>query len=110
MHNLYAIFVKFLDICKQFADDLVDTRRNIPRVGSKPRFSDLEVIALNLTMESLSIDSESFFFTLLQGMDWEIKELKAECFVDGFLLLVYPRSFASLRSAPLDLHLNKKYG
>ena len=31
MHNLYAIFVKFLDICKQFADDLVDTRGNIPR-------------------------------------------------------------------------------
>ena len=68
MHNLYAIFVKFLDICKQFADDLVDTRGNIPRVGTKPRFSDLEVIALNLTMESLSIDSESFFFTLYKDI------------------------------------------
>lgn len=75
MHNLYAIFVKFLDICKQFADDLVDTRGNIPRVGTKPRFSDLEVIALNLTMESLSIDSESFFFTLLQGYKKEIPNL-----------------------------------
>ena len=75
MHNLSAIFVKILDICKQFGNELVDARGNIPRPGSKPRFSDLEVTALNLTMESLGIDSESFFFALLQGYREEIPNL-----------------------------------
>ena len=32
---------------------------NIPRRGVVPKFSDLEVIALNLTAENMSIDSES---------------------------------------------------
>ena len=66
MHNLYAIFAKFLDICKQMAGNLVNEQGNIPRPGVVPRFSDLEVIALNLTSEAIGIDSESFFFAKLQ--------------------------------------------
>ena len=31
MHNLYAIFAKFLDICKMFSADLVNEKGNIPR-------------------------------------------------------------------------------
>lgn len=67
--NLYAIFVKILDICKKFGNDLVDARGNISRPGTKPR---LEIVVLNLTMESLGIDCESFFFVLLQGYRKEI--------------------------------------
>jgi len=67
MHNLYAIFAKFLDICKQMAGNLVNEQGNIPRAGVVPRFSDLEVIALNMTSEAIGIDSESYFFALLQA-------------------------------------------
>ena len=49
MHNLYAIFAKFLDICKEFSDNLVTEHGNIPRPGVVPRFSDLEVVSLSLT-------------------------------------------------------------
>ncbi|KAA6321782.1 hypothetical protein EZS27_028606 [termite gut metagenome] len=57
MHNLKANFDKMLDICKQFGKEFTNERGNIPRRGVVPRFSDLEVIALNLTAEALSIDN-----------------------------------------------------
>ena len=59
MHNLYAIFAKYLEICKHFGDNLVNEKGNQPRRGVVPRFSDLEVIALSLTAESIGIDSEN---------------------------------------------------
>ena len=62
MHNLYAIFAKFLEICKRFSKNLVNEHGNISRRGVVPRFSDLEVVALNLTAEALSIDSENYLF------------------------------------------------
>ena len=65
MHNLYAIFAKFLDICKMFSADLVNEKGNIPRRGVVPKFSDLEVISLSLAAESIGIDSESFLFSKL---------------------------------------------
>src|SRR5574344_530519 len=65
MHNLYAIFAKFLDICKMFSADLVNEKGNIPRRGVVPKFSDLEVISLSLAAESIGIDSESFSFAKL---------------------------------------------
>lgn len=54
-----------LDVCKQTAKEITNNRGNIPRVGVVPRFSDLEVIALSLTAELLSIDSENFLFSEL---------------------------------------------
>ena len=66
MHNLYAIFAKFLDICKAFAKYLVNENGNLPRRGVVPRFSDLEVISLSLTAESLGIDSENYLFSKLE--------------------------------------------
>lgn len=62
MHNLYAIFAKFLHICKQFSYNLVNEYGNIPRHGVVPRFSDLEVVSLSLTMESIGLDSENYLF------------------------------------------------
>lgn len=75
MRNWTANFVKILDICKKFSKNLVDNRGNMPRRGVVPRFSDLEVIALSLTAEKFSIDSESYLFSLLEEYKSEIPNL-----------------------------------
>ena len=62
MCNLYTKFVKFLEICKQFSEDLVTEAGNVRRPGSVPRFSDLEVIALSMASEAEEIDSENWLF------------------------------------------------
>ena len=58
MYNLYTKFVKILEICKQFSENLVNESDNVPHHGHVPKFSDLEVVALSLTAETESIDSE----------------------------------------------------
>jgi hypothetical protein len=62
MHNLKTNFDKMLDICKQIGKGFTNGQGNIPRRGVVPRFSDLEVVVLSLTAESLSIDSENLYF------------------------------------------------
>ena len=62
MYNLYVKFAKILEICKQFSENLVNEKGNIRRPGPVPQFSDLEVVALSLTAESESIDSENWLF------------------------------------------------
>ena len=52
MYNLYTKFVKILEICKQFSENLVNESGNVPRSGPVPKFSDLEVVALSLTAET----------------------------------------------------------
>ena len=66
MHNLYARFVKILEICKKIGKDLVTKDGNIPRRGVVPKFSDLEVLSLSMTSESLGIDSEAYLFSILK--------------------------------------------
>ena len=75
MHNLYAIFAKFLDICQQVASRLVNELGNIPRRGVVPKFSDLEIVALNMTSEAIGIDSESLLFAKLKEYKNEIPNL-----------------------------------
>ena len=75
MHNLYAIFAKFRDICKQFTGNLVNEQGNIPRCGVVSRFFDLEVVALNMASESIGIDSESLLFVKLREYKSEITDL-----------------------------------
>lgn len=75
MRNLTANFGKILDICKKFSKNLVDERGNMPRRGVVPRFSDLEVIALSLTAEKFSVDSESYLFSLLEEYKSDIPNL-----------------------------------
>jgi hypothetical protein len=43
---------------------------NVPRRGPVPKFSDLEVVALSLTAETESIDSEKWLF------DYKLQEYK----------------------------------
>ena len=75
MHNFHAIFRKILEICKQFSYDLLNTEGNSRRRGVAPRFSDIEVIALSLTAETLSIDSENYLFRKLAESKKEIPNL-----------------------------------
>lgn len=62
MYNLYTKFIKILEICKQFSVNLVNELGNVPRRGPIPKFSDLEVVALSLTVETESIDSKKQLF------------------------------------------------
>lgn len=57
MFNLYTKFVKFLEICKKFSNNLVNDNGNISRRGPVPRFSDLEVVALSMAAEAEQIRS-----------------------------------------------------
>lgn len=78
MHNFYAKYVKILDICKRFSKNLVNEQGNVPRRGVVPKFSDLEIIALSLTAESLSIDSENCLFVRLKGLGYLFPNLITE--------------------------------
>ena len=72
MYNLYTKFVKILEICKQFSENLVNESGNVPRRGPVPKFSDLEVVALSLTAETESIDSEKWLSYRFNQKDWKL--------------------------------------
>ena len=38
MYNLYTKFIKIIEICKQFSENLVNELGNVPRRGSIPKF------------------------------------------------------------------------
>jgi hypothetical protein len=63
MHNIKKNFDKIRDALKDILSDEINEKGNFTRPGTVPRFSDIEVIALSLTAECLSIDSESYLFS-----------------------------------------------
>ena len=65
MHNFIAKFRNILEVCKKFAGNQVNEKGNVPRRGVVPTFSDLEVVALSITAEAFSIDSENYLFNRL---------------------------------------------
>ena len=75
-HNLPTIFAKYLEICKHFSNDLVNEAGNITHLCVVPKFSDLEVIALGLTAETLSIDNENNLFNRLTGYKGSFANMK----------------------------------
>lgn len=50
MHNFIVYFTRIHDICKKFAGNRVNEHGNVPRCEVILAFSDLEVIALSLTV------------------------------------------------------------
>lgn len=92
MYNLYTKFVKILEICKQFSENLVNESGNVPRRGPVPKFSDLEVVALSLTAEAESIDSEKWLF------DYKLQEYK-----DSIPNLISRRQFNDRRKKTAGL-------
>ena len=67
MYNLTENFNKILPIVNEKLSNYINSDGNIPRKGPKPKFSDAEVIALNLTAECLMIDSENYLFKMLNN-------------------------------------------
>ena len=65
MHNFITKFRKILDICKHFGGNHVNDCGNIHRRGVVPKFSDIEVVALSIIAEALSIDRENYLFQRL---------------------------------------------
>jgi hypothetical protein len=65
MHNIKTNFDKILGVIKDILCDEINENGNYLRRGTKPRFSDIEVIALSLTAECLRIDSENYLFSKL---------------------------------------------
>lgn len=66
MHNIKTNFDKILKVCKLESKELVNDLGNILRPSKIPKFCDLEVIALSLTAEAMSIDSENLLFYKLE--------------------------------------------
>ncbi len=65
MHNIKTNFDKIIEVIKVIIGNEINEDGNYVRRGTKPKFSDIEVIALSLTAECLSIDSENFLFSNL---------------------------------------------
>ena len=66
MHNIKTNFDKILEVIKGIIGEEISEKGNYLRRGTKPKFSDIEVIALSLTAECLGIDSENYLFSKLQ--------------------------------------------
>ena len=65
MYNIKTNFDKIFEVLKEITGDETDAKGNYLRRGTRPRFSDLEVIALSLTAECLGIDSKNYLFSKL---------------------------------------------
>ena len=65
MRNIEEIFKKMLPIVEESLNKVIDNNGNIPKIGRKPKFSDINVITLCLSAEYLSIDSENRLFDLI---------------------------------------------
>jgi hypothetical protein len=66
MHNIRTNFTKILEVLKDIIGDEINEKGNYLRRGTKLKFSDIEVMALSLTAECLSIDSENLLFSKLK--------------------------------------------
>ena len=67
MYNIHTNFKKILDVLKDIIGDEINEKVNYLRHGTVPKFSDIEVIALCLTAECLSINSENYLFLKLKN-------------------------------------------
>ena len=61
-------FDRILEICKSFSLGFLNSHGNLQHCGRKPLCADVEIIALSLFQEFLSIDSECLFFDTLQSI------------------------------------------
>jgi hypothetical protein len=72
MHNIKTNFDKILGVIKDILGDEINENGNYLRPGTRPRFADIEVIALSLTAECLSI--EVFIFEIgLRSISMSLK-------------------------------------
>ena len=67
MRKIETIFKKMYPIVKLSLSEVTDNNGNIPKTGRKPKFSDVNLITLCLSVEFLSIDSENRLFDLISN-------------------------------------------
>ena len=65
MHNIKVNFDKIIGVVKDIIGNQLNEKGNYRRRGTVPKFSDIEVMALSLTAECLSIDSGNYLFSKL---------------------------------------------
>src|SRR5210317_2063390 len=65
MREFIIVFNTLLPIVKRALSPVVDVLGNIPRSGPKPGLSDIEIITLSLTADTLGFDSENYLFDRL---------------------------------------------
>ena len=70
MHNFRANYEKILEVLKKLE---LDSENFLFQIR-KPKLTDLRIIAINLTSEYISIDSEHQLFHVVNfsGMTWSI--------------------------------------
>ncbi|RYY43675.1 MAG: IS982 family transposase [Chitinophagaceae bacterium] len=66
MHNIKTNFSRFYRICKQFFESEIDSNGNFQYYPRRPALSDVQVVALSCTMETLGIDSENLLWSKLK--------------------------------------------
>ncbi len=73
-------FDGILEICMSFSPGFLNAHGNLQHCGRKPLCADVEIIALSLFQEFLSIDSECLFFDTLQSIlpDFSIRKSYAK--------------------------------
>lgn len=62
MHCIKVNFDKIVGILQEVLGEEIPASGNLLRPGPKPKFTDLEVVALSLTAECMGIDSENYLF------------------------------------------------
>lgn len=67
MHSIKANFDKIVQVLRDVLGHEFPMNGNVLRPGPKPKFTDIEVLALSLTAECMGMDSECYLFAMLQG-------------------------------------------
>ncbi|NTS40736.1 IS982 family transposase [Flavisolibacter sp. BT320] len=66
MHNIKTSFGRFYRICKQFFESETDSNGNFQYYPRRPALSDVQVVALSCTMETLGTRSENLLWSKLK--------------------------------------------
>lgn len=66
MHNLKTNFDKIFQICKTHLEEYIIDNDNFYNYPNMPKMSDIQIVTLSITAESLSIDSENLLFSKLK--------------------------------------------
>ncbi|MES2645856.1 MAG: IS982 family transposase [Bacteroidota bacterium] len=66
MHNIRTNFRKFYGICQDLFESEVNAKNNFQFYPVSPKMNDLQLVALALCMEALSIDSENLLWYKLK--------------------------------------------
>jgi hypothetical protein len=67
MHDIKSNFDKVLQTIKSLNLSIFDNSGNLIKSGPRPEFSDIEVIALAITAEYMSCDSENWLFNKIRS-------------------------------------------